>query len=98
MTKVISVWKNIVLMWQVGATGVHQVNAGQVIFFSDSLRTQMLLYRDGVIGTAFNRCVIGDNNALLPAHTANSCDNAAGVYHIFTVHFMTSQLRQLQER
>ncbi len=70
-----AVRKNLVLLGQICAARINQVNAGQVVLASDLLGAQMLLYGDREIGPSLYRSVVGDNDALLPHDPADSCDN-----------------------
>src|SRR3990167_5363800 len=61
--EVLTVREHFILTRQVGAAGVHQVDARQAVFLGDGLRTQVFLHRQRVVATAFYRRVVGDDHA-----------------------------------
>ena len=62
--KVIAVGKHVILHRQVGASGIHEVNAGQAVLLRNLLCTKMLANGQRVIGAAFDGCVVRDNQAV----------------------------------
>ena len=70
----IAVGKDFGLMGQIGAAAVHQIEAGQAVLLGDFLGPQMLLHRQGKIGAAFHRGVIGDDHHLAAHHPADAGD------------------------
>lgn len=41
-----------------------QINAGQVVLLGYFLGTQVFLHGDGVVGSSFDRSIVGNNNTL----------------------------------
>ncbi len=60
----LAVGEDVLLARQVGATGIHQIEAGQAILQGDGLGAQVLLHRQRIIGAALNRGVVGNDHAL----------------------------------
>ena len=56
----------------------------------------MLLHRQRVVGTAFHRCVVGNDHALDAVHPADA-GNDRGGRHIAAVHAVRGELRDLEE-
>ena len=99
--KVIAVWKHVVLVGQVGAARIDQVNARQVVLLRHFLRTQMLLDGHGVIGAALDGGVVAHNHAVDPIDAAYAGNHAGArcVLDAFfvQVHGVGRQGCQLQE-
>ena len=89
--------KTSVLVGQIGAAGIDQVDARQPVLARDLLGAQVLLDRDRVVGAALDRGVVGDDHALAAHHPADAGDDA-GARHLVVVHAVRGELRQLQER
>ena len=70
--EVVPVGKDLVLERQVGAAGVHEVDAGQAVLPGDFLGPQVLLHGDRVVGPALHGRVVGDDDALLARRCARS--------------------------
>jgi hypothetical protein len=62
--EMVAVGKHLVLVGQVGAAAVHQVDAGQAVLRGDLLRAQVLLDRHRVVGAALHRGVVADDHDL----------------------------------
>ena len=95
--EVVAVWKHFVLVGQIGAARVHQINAGQMVLRRNLLRAQMLFNRHRVISAAFDRCVIAHH------HTVHATDppdpgNQARAGCIVVVHVECGQLPDLKKR
>ncbi len=89
--------KHLILTRQVGAAGIHQIDARQAVLLGDRLGAQMLLYGQWVIGTAFDRGIVGDDHAFDALDPADSGDHPSSRY-LFAVHLMCSQLADFQKR
>ena len=74
--EVVAVREDLVLVRQVGAAAVHQVDAGQAVLARHFLRAQVLLHRQRVIGTALHGRVVADDHALDARDPADAGDNA----------------------
>ena len=93
----IAIGKHLVLVRQVGAAAVHQVDAGQPVLQRDFLRAQMLLHGDRIVGAALHRRIVGDDHALAPRDPADAGDDAGGG-DLAAVHAVRGELADLQER
>ncbi len=95
--EVLAVGKHLVLVGQVGAAGVHQVDARQAVLLGDLLGAQVLLDRDRVVGAALHRGVVGDDHALAPGHPADAGDDARRGHGV-VVDAVGGELRELEKR
>ena len=95
--EMLAVGKHLVLRGQVGAAGIHQVDAGQTVARGDLLRAQVLLDRHRVVAAAFDRRVVADDHAF-PAGDAADAGDDAGAGHLVAVHAVRRQLRKFEER
>ena len=91
------VGEDIGLVRQVGAAGLHHGDAGQAMLPGESLRADMLLAGDAVIGAALYRRVIGDDHAGAARHHADPGDDAAARRHAL-VHAFAGELAEFEER
>ena len=60
----------------VGATGIDEVQAWQIVLACDFLRSKMFLDRHGEVGAAFDRRVVGDDDAFAARNAADPGDDA----------------------
>ena len=74
--EVVAVGEDLVLVRQVGAARVDEVDAGQAVLGGDLLRPQVLLDRHRIVGAALHRGVVGDDHHLLPGDPADAGDHA----------------------
>lgn len=72
----VTIGKHFVLVRQVGAAGVHQVDTGQAVLLCDFLRAQMFLDRQRVIGPALDRRVVAHHHAIDAADPADTGDQS----------------------
>ncbi len=72
--EMVAVGEDLVLVGQVGAAAVHQIDAGQVVLLRNLLGTQMFLHRHRIVGAALHGGVIGHHHHLLPHHPADADD------------------------
>ena len=91
------VGKHFVLARQVRAARVHEVHAGQPVFFGDALRAQVLLDADRVVRAALHRRVVADHHAFAAGDAADAGDDA-GAGRLVAVHAEGRERRQLEER
>ena len=92
-----AVGEDIRLQGQESAAGVDQVDAREAVFECDFLRPQVFLDRDGIVGAALYRRVIGDDHAFFALDAADACDDAPGG-DVVVVKRMTPQLSDLEKR
>ena len=93
----LAIGEDLVLPRQERAAGVDQVEAGEPVLERDLLRAKVLLHGERVIGAALDRRVVRDDDAHVPADTADSGDHA-GAGRLVVVHAERRQRRELQER
>ena len=94
--EVLAVGEDLVLVGQVGAAGIHQVDAGQVVLAGDLLRPQVLLDRQRVVGAALHRGVVAHHHALDAGDPADAGDDA-GARRLVVVHAVGGHGREFQE-
>ncbi|MCY1433458.1 hypothetical protein D9M71_494860 [compost metagenome] len=93
----LAVGEHFILARQVGAARVHQVQAGQAVLLGDGLGAQVFLHGQGVVGTAFDRGVVGHDHAFHAFDPADAGDHASG-RHVFAVHLISGQLADFEKR
>ena len=69
--EMVAVGEHLILIGQVGAAGIHQIDAGQPVFSGDFLRAQMLLHRHRIIGAALHGGIVADHHDLLALDPAD---------------------------
>ena len=74
--EMVAVGKHLGLVRQVGAAGIHQIDAGQTVLQGDLLGPQVLLHRHRKIGAALHRGVVGDDHHLTARHPPDPGDHA----------------------
>ena len=94
--EVVAAGEDLVLVGQVGAAGIDQVDAGQAVLLRDLLRAEVLLHRQGEVGAALHRRVVGDDHALAPGDAADAGDDP-GRGHLAAIHAVRRELADLQE-
>lgn len=73
-----AIGKDFVLIREVSATRIDEVDAGQAVLSRDLLRAQMFFDGDGVVGAAFDRGIVADDDALAPCDAADPGDEPRG--------------------
>ena len=94
--EVVAVGEDFVLQRQEGAAGVDQVDAGQAVLQGDLLGAEVLLHRHRVVGAAFDRGVVGDDDAAAAADGADPGDDP-GPRRRVVVHPVRGERRELEE-
>ena len=95
--KVVAVREHLVLVGQIGAAGVDQIDAGQVVLLRHFLRAQVFFDRHGVVGAAFDGGVVAHNHAVHTADPANA-SNQPGAGGVVAVQIERGQGSELQKR
>ena len=95
--EMLAVGEHLVLVRQVGAAGIHQIEAGQPVLLGDLLGADVLLDGHRVVGAALDRRVVGDHDALAPLDPPDAGDDAGG-RHLGAVEPVRRQRRELEER
>ena len=95
--EVLAIRKDLVLVGQIGAAGIHQIDAGQPVLARDLLRPQMLLHGDRKVGAALHGRIIGDHDAFLSLHLPDTGDESSG-RNLLAIEAMPGERRELQER
>ena len=75
--EVVAVGEDLVLLRQVRAAGIDEVDAGQTAFRRDLLRPQMLLDGDRVVGPALHGRVVAHDHDVPPHDASHARDHAA---------------------
>jgi hypothetical protein len=95
--EMIPVGKHLVLVGQVGAARIHQIDAGQIVLERDLLGAEMLLHRQRVIGPALHRGVVAHHHHVAAPDPADPRDHArAG--NVSTVKIMGGEPPDLEKR
>ena len=90
------VGKHFVLHRQEGATGVNEVDARQVVFMGDGLRSDVFLDRHGVVRSTLDSGVVGNEEALASVDHADAGDDTGRVCSS-VVEVVSSKRREFQE-
>ncbi len=94
--EVIAVGEHLVLPRQERAAGVDQIDARQPILRRDLLRAQVLLDRNRIVGTTFDRRIVGDDHAFAAGDPADSGDDP-GSGTLVVVHPVGGQRRDFEQ-
>ncbi len=94
--EMIAVGKHFVLIGQVRAAGIHEVNTGQAVLGGNLLRAQMFLHRQRIIGAALHGRIIGDDYTFSARDPADAGDNAGG-RNRFVINLVSCKLREFEE-
>ena len=89
--------KDIGLVRQVGAAGLHHGDAGQPVLPGKPLSADVLLAGDAVIGAALHRGIVGDDHAGAARHHADAGDDAAAGRHAL-IHAFAGELAEFEKR
>ncbi len=95
-SEMLAVGKDLVLGGQKGAARIDEINAGQPVLAGDLLRPQVLLDGHREIGAAFDRRVVGDDDAFA-AHDPADAGDDPGSRHLAVIHAIGGELRQLEK-
>lgn len=95
--EVVTVWKDVGLVGEVGATAVDEVDAGKVVLLGDGLSAEMLLDGDGVVCAALDGAVVCDDDAGDAFDNSNTSDDTSSWDVGFRVQLMTSKRAELEE-
>ena len=94
--EMLAVGEDLVLVRQVGAAGVDQVDAGKAVLQRDLLGPQMLLDGERVIGAALDGGVVDDDDRLAAFDAADAGDHAGGG-DLAAIHVPGGELADLQK-
>ncbi|ENN86135.1 hypothetical protein RHSP_33009 [Rhizobium freirei PRF 81] len=95
--EMIAIRKDFVLVRQVGATGIDEIDAREIVLRGDLLRAKMLLHRDRIVGAAFDRGIVADDHAVTARNAADAGDQA-GARGLIAMHSMGGRRADLQKR
>ncbi len=95
--EMVAVGEHLVLVGQVGAARVDQVDARKAMLAGDLLGAQVFLHGQWEVGAALDRGVVGDDHALDAGDPADSGDHAGGG-HLGAVDLMGGQRADLEKR
>ena len=91
-----AVGKYVVLKRQERPARIDEVDARQMVLGRDVLGPEVLLHRHREVGPALDGGVVGDDDALDPAHPADPGDEPCG-WGVAVVHVPRRELRELEE-
>ena len=93
----LAIGKHLGLMRQVGAAGIDEIDAGQMVLGGDLLGAQVLLHRHRIIGAALDGGIVGEDHRLAARDAADPGDQSRAV-HVALVHAEGGERADLQER
>ena len=93
----LAIGKHLGLEREERAARVHEVDARQTVVEGDLLRAHVLLDRDRIVGAAFHRRVVGDDNRFAAGDTADAGDDARPRC-VVVIHVLGGERRELEER
>ncbi len=94
--EMLAIGKHFGLKRQKRAARIDQIDARERVLLGDFLRAQMLLDRHRIVGAAFDRCIVGDDDAMLPFHDAYTGDHTGRGCCAF-VHPVRRERRKLEK-
>src|SRR3546814_14429446 len=68
----VAVGKDLILVRQVGAARIDEIDAGQAVRLGDLLRAEMLLDGHRIVSAAFYRRVVADDHRLPPRYAPDA--------------------------
>src|SRR3546814_6526238 len=71
----VAVGKDLILVRQVGAARIDEIDAGQAVRLGDLLRAEMLLDGHRIVSAAFYRRVVADDHRLPPRYAPDARDH-----------------------
>lgn len=95
--KMVPIWEDISLVGEVGTTAVDHVDTRKVVLLSNCLSSEMLLDGDGVVCSALDCAVVGDNDAGDALDNAYTGDDTSSWDVGLWVKFVASQWTKLEE-
>ncbi len=98
----VAIREHFILIRQVGAAAIDQVDARQIVLLGYLLRPQMFFDAERIVGAALDGCIVAYHHALLPRDTADAGNHAGGgrciAAILVLVDVIGGQLRKLHER
>jgi hypothetical protein len=95
--EVLTVGEHIVLVGQVRAAGVDEIDAREVVLLRDLLRPEVLLHGHGIVGAALDGGVVGHDDAFAAGDSADAGDDPGSRAGI-VVHAVRGQRGEFEER
>ena len=95
--EVVFVRKDLVLIGQISAAGIDQVDAGEVVLAGNVLCAQVFFDADRVIGAALHRGVVGNNDTLHTLDAPDAGDDSCTGYSVFVIHGVRCKLGKLKK-
>ncbi len=92
----LAVGKDIVLVRQIGAAGIDEVEAREAVLARDFLGAQMLLHGDRKVRPALHRRVVDDDDAFAARDAADPGDDARR-RDLAAIHAVGGELRQFEK-
>src|SRR5690606_3153133 len=95
--EMVPVRKDLVLVGQVGATGIDKVDARKVVLGGYLLRAQVLLHSDRIVGAALHRGIVYHDHDFAPLD-ATDAGNHARRSDVAAIHAPGGELADLEKR
>src|SRR4029077_20804595 len=93
--EMLAVREHLVLLGEERAARVHQIDAGQSVLQRDLLSAKVLLHRDRVVGSTFDRRVV-DYDRALPTGARSAPGDEARSGRPVDVHAVSGELGELE--
>ena len=72
----ITVGKHFILVRQIGATGIDEVDTWQIVCPGNFLGSKVLLHGNWKISATLHSRIVSNNHAFPPLDTSNTCNDA----------------------
>ena len=95
--EMVAVGKDLGLVGKVRPAAVDQIDTGQAVFLRDLLRTQVLLHRHRVIGTALNGGIVAHDHHLAAGDTPDPGNQARAIDLVLAIHAIGGKLADFEE-
>ena len=93
----LSVGKDLILVRQIGAAGIDEIDAGQIVFPRDLLCAQMFFDRQRIIRAALHRRIVSNDDAFAPSNAADAGQDAGGGDRL-VIDIVRGKLREFEIR
>src|SRR3546814_4363708 len=92
----VAVGKDLILVRQVGAARIDEIDAGQAVRLGDLLRAEMLLDGHRIVSAAFYRRVVADDHRLPPRYAPDARDHPRA-RNLAAIHVARRKLADLEK-
>ena len=94
--KVFFIGEDFILTRQIGTARIYQIDTRQIVLPCNLLGTEMFFHCHREVGAALYRRIVGNDQALLTADSADACDDAGGRDAV-VIHVVGGKLGELQK-